>query len=419
MPISNVSAVRCATFSPDCERRGIRTQSLPETDPPPGWVPANVVAATGRRYGSAMSLDANTGGSEEPNHASRGDLSFGLIAASTAMVVGVLWDVSWDGSVGADSFWSPPHMATNFGAAVAGAVGLLLLPRRGRRRSRASVGTAVGAGMALWGALAMLGFLILESWWGQAYGVFGERWNPPEIVFTAAATAVLSGTAVSVAASGAGALAVGWVLGLMLAFAVAATTPLGLANLHRTATFWLVACCLYPAILTWAARLRKGTGATIAASCYGLLVCALIWILPRFGARPVIGPVYEPVEAFLPPSFPLLLVVPALAIDAIVGRVKSEWMAAFVCGAAFLLVFLPVQWWFASFLLSPASDNWFFAGGGRHWPFYVQIGPERSMFWGLEHDPVSFVTLVLGLLAAVISARTGLWLGQIIEGCRQ
>jgi hypothetical protein len=351
----------------------------------------------------------------EPNDAR---LSFGLITAASAMVVGVLWDVSWDGSVGADSFWSPPHVATNLGAAVAGAVGLLVLLGRVRHPSRASAQTAVGAGMALWGAVAMVGFLILESWWGQAYGLFGERWIPPEIVFTAAATAVLSGTAVSIAAFGGGALAVGWVFGLMLAFAVAATTPLGLANLHRTATFWIVACALYPAILTWASRLCKAWGATSAASLYGLLVCALIWILPRFEARPVIGPVYEPVEAFLPPSFPLLLVVPALAIDAVLARVKGEWIAAFLCAAAFLLLFLPVQWWFASFLLSPASDNWFFAGGGRHWPFYVQIGPERSMFWGLDLDPVLSATLVIGLVAAAISARAGLWLGKIVEGRR-
>ncbi len=349
-------------------------------------------------------------------------MQLGLVLAATAMVVGVLWDISWDASIGADSFWCPPHVAINFGALAAGVVALVGIA--GRRRDRVAAGSGVlgiplGAGMVLWGAVAMLGWMLLDDWWLQAYGLAGERWSPPEILFTIAAVALLFGSATAVAESStagdesSGALLFCWVVGLVLAFAVVTMTPFGLPNLHRTATFYLIASCVFPGILAWAARARdEAWGASGSALLYTLLLCTLIWLLPRFATRPVTGPIYQPIEAFLPPSFPLLLVLPAIAIDALVRRVEGEWVRAVACGALFVIVFLPTQWLFSAFLLSPASDNWFFAGGGRYWPFYMQVGDERSVFWGLQQDPVGSLTPLLCVAAAMVSARLGLWLGS-------
>ena len=53
------------------------------------------------------------------------------------------------------------------------------------------------------------------------------------------------------------------------------------------------------------------------------------WILPLFPAQPKLGPVYHPLTQFTPPEFPLLLIVPALALDllwqrtAALGRVAA------------------------------------------------------------------------------------------------
>lgn len=363
-------------------------------------------------------------------------MGLGLVLAATAMVVGVLWDISWDASIGADSFWCPPHMAINFGAVAAGglaAVRIVSATRGSEKGPRGSgrMSLPVGAGIVLWGAVAMLGWMLLDDWWAEAYGLYGERWSPPEILFTAAALAILFGTASEVASSakpdfpGPAAGLFRWSVGLMLALAVVAMTPFGLPNFQRTATFYTVAAGVFPAVLAWASRAqcggpdRRGSGATASALFYATLVCALIWTLPRFSASPEIGPIYQPIEVFLPPSFPLLLFLPALAIDASVRRLDSDWVRAVGCGALFVIVFLPTQWLFSAFLLSPASDNWFFAGGGRHWPFYLQVGEERSLFWGMAQDPVGTLTPLVCVVVAVLSARLGLALGSWTAGLRR
>ncbi len=352
----------------------------------------------------------------------------GLTAAVTAMVGGLLWDISWDASIGVDSFWSPPHMATNFGALAAGVFGLVLASQARRQASNSREGGGVssgqarrqtfGAGLVVWGAVCMVGFLIVDDWWGRSYGLHAERWSPPEILFTTAAAAILAGAVIAAAASsGRAGLATAWLVGLAIAFTVAAMTPYSMPNLHRTATFYLVSALMFPFLLAWAARCAAGQwSATSAAASYTLFVCALIWILPRFAARPEIGPIYEPVEALIPPRFPLLLLFPAVAIDVSARRLGSEVARVVACAASFAIIFIAAQWTFASFLLSPASDNWFFAGGGRHWPFYLQIGTERTAFWGLDADALSLFAVLGVTMLAALGTAAGLSLGRWTRG---
>ena len=43
------------------------------------------------------------------------------------------------------------------------------------------------------------------------------------------------------------------------------------------------------------------------------LTMIMMLVLPLFPAQPLLGPIYVQVGTFMPPDFPLLLVVPALA----------------------------------------------------------------------------------------------------------
>jgi hypothetical protein len=71
-------------------------------------------------------------------------------------------------------------------------------------------------------------------------------------------------------------------------------------------------------LLLLAARASKvRAGATIAAATYTLIYIGMILVLPLFPAQPKLAPVYHPVDHMVPPAFPLLLIVPAVAIDVI------------------------------------------------------------------------------------------------------
>src|SRR5438105_3013667 len=43
-----------------------------------------------------------------------------LAAASTSVMVGAYWDISWHMSIGRDTFWTPAHMAIYLGGVLAG-----------------------------------------------------------------------------------------------------------------------------------------------------------------------------------------------------------------------------------------------------------------------------------------------------------
>ena len=88
---------------------------------------------------------------------------------------------------------------------------------------------------------------------------------------------------------------------------------------------------------------------------------------------------------FVPPEFPLLLIVPAFAMDLIWQR-TAHWgvfRQALVSGAAFLAVFAAVQWPFANFLMSPGARNWFF--GTHYFGYYM---PPNSMLRRYLFAPV-------------------------------
>jgi hypothetical protein len=86
----------------------------------------------------------------------------------------------------------------------------------------------------------------------------------------------------------------------------------------------------------------------------------------------------------------------------------------------FFVVFSATQWLFAEFLLDDQADNWFFAGGGRHWPFFLKIDqPSRVGFWTFDKDPVNLTSAVVAAGLAVIASRIGLWIGAWMTRMRR
>jgi hypothetical protein len=353
-----------------------------------------------------------------------------LLLAAAAITVGLIWDMSWDMSFGRDSFWSPPHLAVNVGGALAAVAATVWAVRATRRGDPATVAIGrvrmpLGAAIVFWGSAAMLASGGLEIAWSRAYGMTFGAWTPPQVVFTAAVTALLAGVLLAAASRAAAgpAFALPCAAGVALTFAALALAPYSLPNLQHGALFFVLTSAVFPLLLAWSARVRAtGYPATWAAAIYTATVCVTIWVLPLIPAQALIGPVFEKVDHMVPPRFPLLLVVPAFLFDRVVsGKARAEkgaWSTAVVLGLVFTAAFVIVQWFFAAFLLSPASDGWFFAGGGRHWPFYVDIGEERRQFWDAQ-GPFTAWTAAACVGIATLAARAGLALGRFTRGLQR
>ncbi len=114
--------------------------------------------------------------------------------ASTSVIAGILWDISWHRTIGRDSFWTPAHMAIYLGGVVAGlSCGWLVLYTTfaGTARDRAA-GVSfwgfrgpLGAWVCIWGALAMIVSAPFDDWWHNAYGLDVEILSPPHVVLAA------------------------------------------------------------------------------------------------------------------------------------------------------------------------------------------------------------------------------------------
>ncbi|MFO1500293.1 MAG: hypothetical protein U1G07_18220 [Verrucomicrobiota bacterium] len=379
------------------------------------------------------------------------------VAGLACLPIGLLWDISHHSTIGRDTFWTPAHILIQLGGLVpaflfASVAWRATFARTGEERNAAvafgKLRAPLGVWVTAWGSLAMLTSAPFDDWWHNRYGLDVKIVSPPHAVLGLGMFAVGMGVLLFVFSwqnrASAGrqtlnglicALAVGVMITLWADFATEYTWP----NLQHGARFYAVAATPFPLLLVLAARAaRIRGGATIAAATYMLVYIGMILILPLFPARPKLAPVYHPVDHMVPPAFPLLLIVPAVAIDLIYGLVVRrgeavgtglgvggrsrskprwwhDWLLALGLAGAFIALVLAVQWPFSSFLLSDAADNRFFARSG-HWPYFARPGDWMNRFFEFEQDPVTVKGLLAAFGRAFISARLGLWAGQFL--CR-
>ncbi|HZF10796.1 MAG TPA: hypothetical protein VFE33_18565, partial [Thermoanaerobaculia bacterium] len=360
--------------------------------------------------------------------------------ASTCVILGVIWDISWHRSIGRDTFWTPAHLAIYTGGIVAGLTCGWVALTTTFAGSDADRGTAVrfwgfrapfGAWVCIWGAFAMVTSAPFDDWWHNAYGLDVKIISPPHMVLAAGMIAIQLGTLL-LAVSWANrmppalqprlSLAFAYASGILLVLVSTVVLEYSEANRQHSGRFYVVSAAVYPLLLLAAARgARRRWGATWTAVSYTVLRLGLLWILPLFPARPLLAPIYNPVTHMWPTEFPLLLILPALAVDLLVQRFgtgdgpRRDGLLALAAAFAFLAVFFVAQWLFADFMLTPHARNWFFAAD--QWTYYNRIDTWRHKFWDVDIDPVTPVKLGVAFVLAAVSARLGLlwgnWVGRV------
>jgi hypothetical protein len=352
------------------------------------------------------------------------------LLSSASVAIGVHWDIAWHRSIGRDTFWSPPHLVIYAAALLAAlASGSQILRatfgRGGEGDSSATVRVLgfrgpLGAFITAWGGITMLASAPFDDWWHNAYGLDVKILSPPHVALAIGIGAIHIGVLIFVlgrlnrvdgrarrvlttAFLWVGAMLTG---ALMVLFMERTVRPF----MHG-APFYRIVAAIVPLLFAAVARgSGHRWGATIAAGFYSLFLLALLWILPLVPAQPKLGPVMVPVKSLVPPEFPLLLIVPALAMDLLWARTAawSRGPQALAGGALFVAIFYLVQWPFASFLMSPAARNYFF--GAIYFDYFT---PPGSYYWRhqfLPH-PTGAAAILSGALTAAGIAVVATWLG--------
>jgi hypothetical protein len=361
-----------------------------------------------------------------------------VVFGATCIPIGALWDISWHSTIGRDTFWTPAHITIHLGGLIpAFTAGWLALRATyfGTAEERAAsvhlgpFRAPLGAWVIIWGAFAMLLSAPFDDWWHNAYGLDVEILSPPHTILAAGMYAVAIGAMLLVLSyqnrtgNRVGSLLFIYTTGVLLAMATIIVTEKSYPNHQRGSFFYQVSCAIYPLYLVAAARAAKVRwAATGAALVYMGIVLAMVWVLPLFRAQPMLAPIYNPVTRMVPPTFPLLLVIPGLAIDLVMramGGQRGFWrdsLLAVVLGCAFLATFLAAQYSFSGFMLTPAADNWFFAAN-RWVPYFARPGDWRSRFWDLDKDALTVtglgIALALGIFKSRIALALGSWMSKV------
>ena len=363
---------------------------------------------------------------------------YAVLFASTSVILGVIWDISWHRTIGRDTFWTPAHLGIYLGGIVSGLTcGWLAVHTTfaGTAEERAAAvrfwgfRAPFGAWVSIWGAIAMLTSAPFDDWWHNAYGLDVKIVSPPHMVLAAGIGAIQAGAMLMALASKNRAggerrdLNRLFLLGaglLLLLAATVATEYTQRWDMHQS-LFYQVSAGVFVFFLVSAARAaRTRWPATTVALIYAAFQMFMLLVLPLFPGQPLLGPIFVQVERFMPPDFPLLLFVPALAIDLLIRRVTPgawrDWGLAVALAVVFIVTFVAVQYPFADFLVSPWARNDFF---GSHRMDYG-VPPEiQQRFYELNPPDNLAVGLPIAIAIAFVSARLGLWWGNWMSRVRR
>jgi len=368
-------------------------------------------------------------------------LSLAGLAASVAIATGIYWDISWHETIGRDTFWTPAHLLTQLGAVIGGIASAFVIFRTtwgndaAARRSSVNVlgfRAPLGAFILAWGAVAMLTSAPFDNWWHNAYGLDVKIVSPPHMLLALGIFGInWGGIFLTVAemnrAEGAARKRLEYILLATGGFVLIQSMILKLEQSQRiwqhSAIAYLVISMGLLLLVEAMARVTGNRWArTIVTGIYTAFGMLMLWILPLFPASPKLGPVYQNITHMVPLPFPLLLVVPAFVLDLVWPLMKDapRWQQALFGGVTFLAILIAVQWPFATFLMSPAANNWFFAT--NNFPYFdPPSSPNiRHVFVNWETTPAAFWTnMGLAFLVSVLSMWVGIVFGNWLRRVRR
>ena len=363
------------------------------------------------------------------------------VIASVSIATGLYWDISWHETIGRDSFWTPAHLLIQFGALLGafGSAWVIMRTTFGGDLAAQSNSVKVlgfrgplGAFIAAWGGGAMLTSAPFDDWWHGAYGLDVKIISPPHILLALGIAGIMWGGAILAAsylnrATGEQRVKLQRIFLFVGGFIIiqGMTLKLEYTNrvlLHSGISYMVISI----GTLLMLEGLARASGhrwaRTIMTGVYSVFVLTLMWVLPLFPAQPKLGPVYQDITHMVPLPFPILLIVPAFFLDLLwpMFTETPKWQQAVFAGVSFLAILIMVEWPFATFLMSPAARNPFFAT--IDFPYFtLPTSPTvRHVFVTWEQSTREFWRNIgLGFLFSIVSMWIGIDWGEWLKKVRR
>jgi hypothetical protein len=365
---------------------------------------------------------------------------YAVVLASTCIIVGLIWDVSWHRTVGRDTFWTLAHVLEQLAAVIAGlSCGFLVLRTTFAGTPAEKAGSVrfwryfygpLGAWVCIWGTLMMITSAPFDNWWHNAYGLDVKIISPPHMILASGMIGIQIGAMLMTLSAQNRASAddqklysmmhayAAGILITMVATVIQEDASVG--NQMHGSKFYAITAWTIPLFLIGLSRAsRLKWPATTITGIYSLITLAMSWILQLFPATPKLAPIYNPVTHMVPPAFPLLIIIPAIAVDLLMRRFGrgKDWRLSVALGVTWVVVMVGVHWFWAYFLLSPAARNFFI--GADQWSYNARLGEWRYRFWALDVDasgkwmPLGFAKGIgFAMILSIVASRVSLFLGS-------
>jgi hypothetical protein len=355
--------------------------------------------------------------------------------AITSTTVGLYWDISWHIGIGRDTFWTPAHLAIQFGAVLTGlCCAYLILHTTFARKSAVRDHSVriwgfygpLGAFIAAWGGFCMLTSAPFDNWWHNSFGLDVTILSPPHVVlvlgiFVMGLGGLILTTSQMNVSAGENRDKLSWLLLyngslLLCLLLMLGYEYIGDQTLMHSAIYYRVLGMIVPLVLVGIGRATGSRwAATTLAGIYTVLWLAGNWIFPLFPAQPKLGPVFTPITHMVPLGFPVLILPGALVLDFVLNRFagRSDTQKALVGGAGFMAASLTVIWPFAYFMISPYARNWVFAMN----EFTYDTPPSQyHLAWTLRSYEGTrgefWIGMLIALVATILSVRIGMLWGD-------
>ncbi|UZR98661.1 hypothetical protein [Chondrinema litorale] len=376
---------------------------------------------------------------------------YSALIATTSIITGLIWDISWHLSIGRDGLFSPPHLLIYLGGLLAGIGGGYLMIKTtffGTQQEKEKAvwfwgfRSPLSALFLVWGALAMLTSAPFDDWWHNAYGLDVEILSPPHTLLAMGMIMVQLGSVIQLLSyqnsiknyqTENGLIAEKklklvqtmyvYTVGMLIAIVGTILSEYLSPNHSHASIFYIVGGAAYPLFLISAGRASGlKMPITTAALFYMAVQLFMIWLLPLFPATPKLGPVVNPITHYVPYEFPHLLIIPAVLLDLFRNKfeLKNDWLNAVCMGAIFFVSFLAIQWNFGAFLLSDYAKNWMFIGDAVAYNWNPDWKYRNEFYPWLETGTASLLKgLAWALLITMLSTRIGLWWGNWMKAVKR
>lgn len=373
------------------------------------------------------------------------------VIASMCVILGILWDIAWHMSIGRDGLFSAPHVVTYIGAAAAGIFSgyqVLKTSFLGNQLEKGKMVkfwgifySSLGGLFCIWGGIASLTSAPFDDWWHNTYGLDVQILSPPHTVLLLGLMSVQMGAMIAVLAflnrsEKVASLSVEentkrtnrlqWMFIFTAAFLITSIFTFLSESLGRWAmhsiSFYQVASAAFPIFLLATGRASgKKWGTTYVCLIFLFFHWVVNAVLRLLPAEPLLGPIHNQITTYQTLGFPLLLFIPAFAIDWLRDKFsdKNDWTMALILGIIYTVVLLASHYPFGTFLHeSPLARNWFW--GSNSWSFQNDADWEyRFKFGPWNEKPLSawLTGILLAVVYSVISSRIGLawgnWMKQV------